>query len=164
MKKITFIFLVVSLCGCYGKKPQKITGLEGKPMPAIALLAADSSTIINTANIAPGKPTLLFSFETWCPYCKAQTASLISHIKSLKDINIYMVCNTQFPEFKKFYNHYELNEYPSIKAGVDNNLGFAKYFKTTQIPYLAVFDKHKNLKQVFIGKTAISTIKEIALE
>jgi thiol-disulfide isomerase/thioredoxin len=141
-----------------------ITGLEGKPMPSIALLAADSSTIFNTADIAPGKPTLLFSFETWCPYCKAQTESLISHLSTLKDINIYMVCNTPFPEFKKFYNHYKLNNYPTIKAGIDYNTSFANFFKTNRIPYLAIYDKQKNLKQVFLGKTAISTIKEISLK
>jgi thiol-disulfide isomerase/thioredoxin len=138
--------------------------LEGKPMPAIALLAADSSTIYNTADIAPGKPTLLFSFATWCPYCKAQTESLISHINSLKGINIYMVCNTQFSEFRKFYSHYKLKDYPNIKAGVDNNLSFVKYFKTGQVPYLAIYDQQKNLKQVLLGKTAISTIKDIAFE
>jgi thiol-disulfide isomerase/thioredoxin len=164
MKRITFIALVVSLCGCYGKKPKTITGLEGKPMPTITLLAADSSTMYNTADIAPGKPTLLFSFETWCPYCKAQTKALLSHIESLKDVNIYMVCNTQFPEFKKFNKQYELYKYPGIKAGVDNHLSFAKYFKTGQIPYLAIYDRQKNLKQVLVGKTAISTIKDIALE
>jgi len=141
-----------------------VTGLEGKPMPAISLLAADSSTIINTADIEPGKPTLLFAFETWCPYCKAQTKSLISHIESLKGVNIYMVCNTPFPEFKKFNKQYDLYKYPGIKAGVDTNLSFANYFKTSQIPYIAIYDRQNNLKQVLIGKTAVSTIKDIALD
>lgn len=163
MKYTAFILLLV-FCSCYGRKPKIKTGLEGKPMPAIALLAEDSNTIFNTSNIANGKPTLLLSFETWCPYCKAQTKSLISNIKLLNEANIYLICNTNFSEFKKFYNHYELNKYPHIKAGVDNNFSFAKYFKTTQIPYLAVYDRQKKLKQVLIGKTAISTIKDIAFE
>jgi thiol-disulfide isomerase/thioredoxin len=164
MKRITHLALVLSLCGCYGKKPKTITGLEGKPMPSITLLAADSSTIYNTADIAPGKPTLLFSFETWCPYCKAQTESLISHIKSLKDINIYMVCNTQISEFKKFNKRYKLDKYPNIKAGVDYDWSFAKYFKSNQVPYLVIFDKQKKLRRVLKGKTTASTIKAISFE
>jgi thiol-disulfide isomerase/thioredoxin len=141
-----------------------ITGLEGKPMPAIALLAADSITIINTADIAPGKPTLLFAFETWCPYCRAQTKSLLSHIESLKGVNIFMICNTPLPAFKQFSAQYELKKYPGIKAGVDSNREFKNYFSATNIPYLAIYDKNKNLKQVLVGKTPISTIKDIAFE
>lgn len=164
MKHIVFIVLALSLGGCYGKKPKMKTGLEGKPMPSIALLTADSSTIINTSDIAPGKPTLLFSFETWCPYCKAQTESLLSHEKALQGINIYMICNTQFPDFKKFYNHYKLYEYPNIKAGVDTNFSFAKYFKFNRVPYLAIYDRQKHLKQVLTEKTAINTITNLALK
>jgi len=162
MKYTVFILLILSLCGCYRKKARMKTGLEGKPMPSIALLATDSSTIYNTVNINPGRPTLLFSLETWCPFCKAQTQSIISHIMLLKDINIYMICNTQFSEFKKFANRYELNRYPNIKAGVDYNMSFERYFKSTKIPFLAIYDREKKLKQIIIGKTAISTIRGIA--
>jgi thiol-disulfide isomerase/thioredoxin len=158
------VVVMVLFCSCYGRKPKFKTGLEGKPMPAIELLAADSTTIYRTNSIVDGKPTILFSFETWCPYCKAQMKSIISQINSLKDVNIYLLCYTQYPEFKEFYKHYELGKYPNIKAGIDYNMTFAKYFKSTQIPYLAVYDTQKNLKQVFVGKTPIRSIKEAALE
>jgi len=164
MKNTAFIILVLFVCGCYGKKPKMKTGLEGKSMPAIELLAIDSITIYKTNSIADGKPTILFSFETWCPYCKAQTKSIISQIKSLKDVNVYMLCYSQYPEFKDFYKRFELDKYPNIKAGIDYNISFAKYFKSTQIPYLAVYDNKKILKQVFVGKTPISSIKDAAFE
>jgi len=155
--------LLILLMSCYGRvKPVK-SGFEGKPMPVIDLLSIDSSTHYSTKDISEGKPTLLFAFETWCPYCKAQTQSLISNPDVFKDVNIYMVCNSQFSQFRKFYNDYKLSKYSNIKIGIDYNHTFANYFKSADVPYMAVYDKNKNLKEIRIGKTSITTIKKIAL-
>src|SRR6266542_5580959 len=148
MKWIFFSLLGLMICGCFGKKPKIKTGLEGKPMPAISILSADGTTVVNTADIRRGRPTLLFSFATWCSYCNAQTQSIVSHISTLKDMNIYMVCNTDFSEFKKFDSRYHLSKYPNIKAGVDTGFSFFKYFNFEQRPFLAIYDKRKILKQV----------------
>lgn len=158
------IFILVLFCSCYGKKPKIKSGLEGKPMPELELLAADSTTVYKTSSISEGKPTILFSFETWCPYCKAQTESMLSHMEKLKNITIYMVCQTQFSEFKKFYDRYHLANYSNIHPGYDLNHSMAKYFNSPGVPYLAVYSNDKKLKRVFLGKTPISAIKESTLE
>jgi len=164
MKYFAIIIIPFFIYSCYGRKPKVKTGFEGKAMPTIQLLAVDSNTIYNTERISPGKPTLLFSFETWCPYCRAQTKSLVSNIESMNDINVYMICNTQLSEFKKFYKEFNLDKYPNIKAGVDYELSFERYFRTGKIPYLAMYDRNKILKQVIIGKTSIATLRKIMIE
>ncbi|SRR5258708_386219 len=163
MKYLSIIALLLYISAC-SLRPKVKTGYEGKLMPSFELLMADSITRFNTASIPSGKPIVLFSFEPWCPYCRAQTEDLVSHIQSMKDINFYMLCDAPFPDFKNFYDHYELKKYPNMHAGVDDNLFFAQYFKTNQIPYLAVYDKQKKLKQVLIGKTDLNIIKKIASE
>jgi thiol-disulfide isomerase/thioredoxin len=152
------------LCGCYSRTPAVKTGLEGKPMPAIELIAADSVTHFNTADIPVGKPTVLFLFETWCPYCKAQTNTLLSDINTIKDFNIIMICNTGFSKFKEFYDKYHIYEYPNVKSGVDYKFTFINYFKTNDVPYIAVYDKEKKLKDVFKGRTTIRNIKNSSIE
>jgi thiol-disulfide isomerase/thioredoxin len=153
--------MTIIIAGCYGKKPEiKKTGLEGKPMPAIDLIAIDSVSHFNTESIASGKPTILFAFEPWCPYCRAQTTSMIAQINKLKDINIYMLCTSQYSQFKTFYNKFQLQKYPNIKAGIDYKRSFANYFEQTGVPYLAIYNSDKKLKQVLQGKNYISTIKE----
>lgn len=161
MKKGLVIFCTIILVGCYSKKPEiKKTGLEGQLMPAIDLIAVDSITHFSTASIAPGKPTILFAFEPWCPYCRAQTTSMLAQIKKLKDVNIYMLCTSWYSLFKEFYKKYELPKYPNLQAGIDYKRTFAEYFQQTGIPFLAIYGPDKKLKQVLEGKSYINTIKE----
>jgi thiol-disulfide isomerase/thioredoxin len=164
MRVFSPIILIFLLVSCYGKKPAKIkSGNEGKLMPVIDLVLIDSNAHFNTKSIEKGKPTVLFSFEPWCPHCKAQTKSILSNIQSLKGINLYFLTNSTYSDFKKFYDRFELQKYPSIKAGIDYNYTFARYFKTGLVPYFAIYDGNRRLKQVLAGRTYVSTIKDIAL-
>jgi thiol-disulfide isomerase/thioredoxin len=162
MKTILQLLLVISMIGCYSKAPKYKTGLEGELMPAIDLVLLDTNFHFNTANIRPGRPSVLFAFEPWCPYCKAQTKSILSHIESLKGIDFYFLTNASYSGFKSFYEKYQLERYNNIKAGIDYTYSFGKYFKTNQIPCMAIYDRNKKLKQVLIGKNYISLIKEAA--
>jgi thiol-disulfide isomerase/thioredoxin len=164
MKKALVIICAVVVAGCYSKKPEiKKTGLEGQPMPNIDLIAIDSVSHFNTESIAPGKPTILFAFEPWCPYCRAQTTSMINQIQKLKDVNIYMLCTSNYNLFKAFNKNFQLQKYPNIKSGVDYKRAFANYFKQTGVPYMAVYGPDKKLKHLLKGKNYISTIKEAVL-
>jgi thiol-disulfide isomerase/thioredoxin len=161
MKGALIILCMVLIAGCYSKKPEiKKTGLEGQPMPTIDLIAIDSMSHISTENIAPGRSTILYAFEPWCPYCRAQTTSMLAQIKKLKDVNIYMLCTSPYSTFKQFYKKYELPKYPNIQAGIDYKRTFAEYFQTIGIPVLAIYGPDKKLKQVLEGKNYISTIQE----
>lgn len=161
MKKALVIICTVFIAGCFSKKPEiKKTGLEGRPMPNIDLIAIDSVSHFNTESIASGKPTILFAFEPWCPYCRAQTTSMINQMEKLKDVNIYMLCTSNYSLFKAFNNKFKLQKYPNIKAGIDYKETFGEYFQQTGVPCLAIYGPDKRLKQVLKGKNYISTIKE----
>lgn len=161
MKKALVIFCSVIIASCYSKKPEvKKTGLEGQLMPNIDLVAVDSFSHFNTGSIATGKPTILFAFEPWCPYCRAQTTSMINQIQKFKDVNIYMLCTSNYSLFKKFTKRYQLQKYPNIQAGIDYKRTFAEYFHQTGIPFLAIYGPDKKLKQVLDGKSYINTIQE----
>jgi len=165
MKNIWYTIVLILLSSCYGKKPPMIkTGKEGQLMPVIDLKLIDTNQHFNTRDIPKGKPSILFEFEPWCPFCKAQTKSILSHIESFKDVNLYFLTNSTYPEFKKFYDRFELQKYPVIKAGIDYQYIFAQYFKTGQVPYMAIYDKDRKLKQVLQGKNYISVIKDVAFK
>ena len=163
MKLIIALLSVLIFTSCHNQRPKIKTGLEGKPMPQIDLLSIDSTTHFNVNSIKSNRPTILFAFEPWCPYCNAQTKSIIANIKSLKGIDIYFLTNSAYPGFKEFYNKYELQKYPTIKAGIDENYSFAKFFNMSRVPLMAIYDQNKKLKELLTGKNYISTIKEIAL-
>jgi len=162
MKPSVILLLLLILMSCKNKIPKIKTGLEGKPMPTIDLLLEDSTSHLNITKINSGRPAILFAFEPWCPYCKAQTKSIIANIKSLKGIDFYFLTNSSYPGFRDFYNRFELQKYSNIKAGIDYKYTFARYFKTSQVPVMAIYDSNKKLKQILIGKNYISTIKDVA--
>jgi thiol-disulfide isomerase/thioredoxin len=163
MKKVLVILCTIIVAGCYSKKPEiKKTGLEGKLMPVIDLIAIDGMTHFSTESIQSGKPTVLFAFEPWCPFCKAQTTSMIAQIQKLKNINIYMLCTSDYSLFKAFYTKFQLQKYPNIKAGIDYQKTFANYFEQSTVPFLAIYNSEKKLKQVMKGKSYIGSIKEAA--
>ncbi|MEP7372289.1 MAG: redoxin family protein [Chitinophagaceae bacterium] len=159
-----YTFVILLLVGCYGKKVKPTSGFEGKAMPAIDLIAPDSLSHFNTKEIPTGKPTILISFEPWCPYCRAQTKSIVKNIEELKDINFIFICNSPYSNFKKYYDEYHLSRYANIKAGIDTNYTFDDYFQSTKIPFFAIYGRDKKLKQILVGKNYISTIKEVTLD
>ncbi|HEX9512833.1 MAG TPA: thioredoxin fold domain-containing protein [Puia sp.] len=163
MKNIAILLLLASLSGCLGKAHEK-TGLEGKPLPSFNLFLMDSTTYFNTNSIPTGKPIALFYFSPSCPYCRAQTEEIVEHMKKLKDINFYIFTTAPFTELKSFYDYYQLKKYPNVTVGLDYTSFFGNYFKAQGVPYMAIYNNNKRLKQVLVGKTEISVIKDIALE
>ena len=155
----TAILLIVSC----GQNKQITTGLEGKPIPSINLLMIDSTTKINTANLKDNEPVVFFFFSPQCPYCKLQTEDIISNIKSLNNIHFYLVSSFPFRTLKQYYRQYELERYSNITVGRDYDYHFVDYYSVKSIPYIAVFNKDKILKKVFVGKTDINVIKSTAL-
>ena len=165
MMKLVVIWMgVLFLFSCIQRKEKFKTGLEGKSMPSIDLILADGTTHFNTDSIPPGKPTVLFSFETWCPYCRAQTKAMVSNMKMLKDINIIMLCKGKASELRQFSSQYQLVDFSNIMTGIDYKKTFAYYFNTSKFPYMAIYNKDKKLNQILLGKNYISTIKEIAFD
>jgi peroxiredoxin len=161
MKYILLVIVMEIFIGCYSKESVK-TGREGMPMPSFKLLLADGVTHLDTKDIPTGKPILFFYFGPSCPYSRSQISEIIKNLDLLKDIQLYVFTNSPINQFKQFYNDYHLNRYPSITAGIDFNNSFAGYFQAFIVPYLAIYQKDKTLKKVFIGKTPSNLlIKEI---
>jgi hypothetical protein len=158
-----FILFTIAFYACKDNKNTLKTGLEGKLMPRLNILLMDSTTRLNTSDIPKGKETILLFISPYCPYCKAQTEEIISHIKSLSDIDIYFLTTFPYESIKEFYNHYQLNKYSNITVGQNYDSNFPNYFKVKQIPYMAVYGKDKRLKQVFMGKVKANKLKDVSL-
>jgi hypothetical protein len=163
MKYILLIAVIAGLGGCSGR-PKLVTGFEGKPMPSFGLLLPDSSTHIQTASIKEGKPVILFSFGPYCPYSRAQMDDMISHMDDLKNYQLYIFTNAPFRDMKVFYNSYPFSKYPNITVGADYADFFGRYYGAEGVPYIAVYDSHKLLKQALFGKSSIGEITSIDVQ
>jgi uncharacterized membrane protein YphA (DoxX/SURF4 family)/thiol-disulfide isomerase/thioredoxin len=129
------------------------TGMEGRLLPDFDLLLPDSVTHFNTANIPTGKPFVVIGFDPFCAHCQAETQDIIKNIQRLKNVSIYYVTPYPLWEIKAFYQHFKLERYPNITIGRDYRDVFFREFRSTVVPYTAVFDSRRRLKQVFAHQT-----------
>lgn len=160
MKKFTIILLFAVSSACMSKNPVKTR--EATPFPSFSLIMADSCTLFNTNNIETGNPIALFFFGPHCPYSRAQMDEILKNMSSLKNIQFCIFTTAAFSDFKLFYDHYNLNKYPNIKAGVDYTNFFVNHFKAIGVPYMAIYGKDKRLNKTCIGKIESWQIKKLA--
>lgn len=163
MKWILYTILGLSLVACSGKATTIRTGLEGKALPSFAMTLADSSTHMNSADIPKGKPFILLSFATWCPFCRAQTSEIVKHIDDFKDSHIYMLTEGSYQSLRDYKKHFQLDRYPEITVAMDDSSFFIKYFKLGGIPSFAMYGKDKKLHKVVTGKTPPKELKDLLL-
>jgi thioredoxin-related protein len=158
--RYSHLIILLTLGGCFGKQPVIKSGLEGKPLPSFEMLLLDS-TKISSENIGSGKQSILFFLNPECPYCKAQTVEILDNIKSFDTVQIYMITNWPYKSMNQYYEHYNLNKYPNIIVGYDHENYLQNRFKINSVPYIAIYNKEKILKQVLVGKSKTSLLKDI---
>ncbi|TWI87776.1 TlpA family protein disulfide reductase [Chitinophaga japonensis] len=160
MRQLLIFGVLIGLFACV-KQQQSRTGLEGTQLPSFNLLLMDSTNRFSTDSLPEGKPVVLFYFSPDCPYCKAQTEAILANIYSLKNIQFCILTYASFSETKNYYERYELEKYPNIIVGQDCDTFFGRHFNATQVPYLAIYDDKKLLKQIVIGKVSADDIKAV---
>jgi len=163
MKIWCSILLVTILTGCARQAPPVVTGFEGKPLPVFNLLQMDSVTQLNTSNIPTGKPIVLFLFSPYCPYCRAQTEDMVKNVEKIKNIQVYMLSEFPFATLRDYYEQYHLAQYSNITVLQDYGAYFAKYYKVPGVPFIAVYNNDKILKEVLLGNVGVKSIKEAVL-
>lgn len=140
------------------------TGMEGQLLPKFDLLLIDSTTHLNTSDIPSGEPLVVIGFSPYCTHCQAETRDLIKHMRQLQRSRIYFVTAFPFSSMKEFYKVFKLGKYPNIIMGRDTGDYFLKYFKANGVPYTAIFDSKKRLKQVMPGEAKAEMIAQLAEE
>jgi thiol-disulfide isomerase/thioredoxin len=162
IKDIAYIFLLLILFSCKNRIPTFKTGFEGKFLPPITFRLMDSNTLLNTNKIPNDKPIVFFYFSPDCPYCRAQTQDIIDNIKSLSNIRFYMISNFPLKILRDYEDKYELNKYVCLAQ--DYKGYFNSYYNISSVPYIAIYNTNRKLKQILIGKIKIDWIKDIALK
>jgi len=155
------LFLLVgwTIVAAFSVPAKTKTGMEGRLLPSFNILLPDSLSRFDTKTISDGRPFVIFEFSPTCKHCQAETKDILQHMALLGNIKIYYVTSDPFSEMKIFYRYFRLQNYPNIVMGRDETFAFAKYFKIRHIPYAAIFDSHRRLKEVFPYQT---TAQEIA--
>jgi hypothetical protein len=163
MKTIILLFSFACLTGCW-ESDSKYEEPQVNTLPSFNISLMDSISNFNTQNIPTGKEIVLFYFSPDCPFCLAQIKDIILDIHSFRNVDFYFFSNFPYRQVYNFYNRYQLNKYKNITVGQDRKSFFRTYYQTTQVPYMAFYNKKKQLKKLVAGRVDKNAIKNIILE
>lgn len=128
------------------------SGMEGRLIPNLNLLLVDSTTHLQTDEIADGKPFIILGFGPWCKHCQALTVDIKKHIGEFKDARIYYVTGDKFANMQVFYKYYKLSQCPNIVMGQDSTNSLFRYFHKNTTPLIAIYDAKRRLKRLIPGE------------
>jgi Methylamine utilisation protein MauE len=160
------LFLVVgwTLFTAFTAPVKRTPGKEGRLVPPFELLLPDSVTRLSAEQIPAGKPFIVFGFDPFCTHCQAETKDIEKHMALFKDIHLYYITPYSFRDMKTFYRYFKVAQYPGITMGYDLDAKFFIYFHVTTVPFVAIYDSHKRLKEVFQNSTSVEQLLQAAAE
>lgn len=133
-------------------------------MPSFNLLLPDSS-ILNTTDLPAGNPYLFIHFDASCKGCQEETDSLLIYMDELKDVKLYFLTIESLKSVRLFRDYYKMQRYPNITLGLDCEMAFSKHFHNATTPFMAIYDRNKELRGVFEGQAKmdklLTTLNEI---
>jgi thioredoxin-related protein len=155
MKNLLLIIFITNLYSCAFRNREK------NLLPSFNLLLMDSVTVFNTSQIPEGKPIVLMYFSPDCEHCQVETEEILNHMSALKNVRFYYITYDPIDRLKVFNHHYRLEKYSNILLSRDYTFSLSKYFKISATPYLAIFNKNKQLSAVFSGGAEVSEIIKV---
>ncbi len=129
-------------------------------IPAFTLLLTDSITLFTKDDLKKNLPTMLILFSPDCDHCKQETEEIIKHMDDFKKINIVMATLLPMEKIRSFYETYQLSRFENIVVGYDKFFILPSFFDIKSLPFLAFYDKKKNLISVFEGNLSIPKMLE----
>jgi len=164
MKKIfPFLSSLVLTISCFSQVDSTSLPLYKKTrtLPAFDLLMTDSVSHYTNADIPKSKAVLIVLFDPNCDHCKHETEEILKNIDSLQNIQIVMATNADFGDLKKFYQHYNLEKFKNIKAGIEPKTYLAVFFAIHNLPYLAMYNERGVLLKTHEGGMKVENIVKV---
>ncbi len=119
--------------------------------PPVKLLLPDSASFFTKKDLDKKQPVMLMLFNPQCEHCQHETEALTARINDFKDIRIVMATNMPFDSMMAFRQRYSLMNYKNITVGQDINYFLTSFFMIHSLPFLAFYNKKKELISVFEG-------------
>jgi hypothetical protein len=124
------------------------------------LLLTDSSRYFTKDDLAKKKAVMIMLFSPDCEHCQHKTEEIIKHIDAFEKVQILMSTTLPFDKMVEFYNKYDLKRFDNIIMGKDINYLLPTFYDIRNLPFLAFYNKKKELISVFEGALAIEKIIE----
>lgn len=126
--------------------------------PPVKLLKADSSGFYTREDIPKKSPVLLMLFNPDCDHCQHETAELVKNIDKFKGIQIIMATNVGLSPIRAFIDKYGLSAYKNVEVTQDTHYFLITYYGLKSFPFLAFYNRKKELISVFQGSLPMEKV------
>jgi len=100
-------------------------------------------------------------FNPQCEHCQHETEELIKNIDKFKDIQIIMSTSMVFDSMLTFREKYQLEQHKNILIAQDTHFFLFSFFAVHNLPFLAFYNKNKQLISVFEGSMKIEDVLKV---
>lgn len=128
--------------------------------PPVKLLLPDSSSYFTKDNLPKKSAVMLMLFNPQCDHCQHLTEEIIQNIDKFKNIQIIMATSMPFSSMKDFREKYRLAAYENITVSQDTHHFLPSYFMIHNLPFLAFYNKKKELISVSQGSMPMEKVLE----
>ena len=97
-------------------------------------------------------------FNPQCNHCQHETEELIKNIDQFKKISIVMATTMHMDSMRSFSQRYGLEKYENITVGRDIQYFLPIFFMINNLPFLAFYNRNKQLISAFEGALPIPQI------
>jgi thioredoxin-related protein len=129
--------------------------------PPVKLLMPDSVSFFTQKDLTKKTPVMLMLFNPQCEHCRHETEELIKNIDKFKNIQVIMTTSMAFDSMLAFREKYQLARYENIVVAQDTHYFLFSYYLNHSLPFLAFYNKKKELISVFEGSLPISAVLEL---
>ncbi len=160
MKKFS-LFLAALLITCVVFAQQDSTKAPYKRFPGfppISLLLPDGKTYFTKNDLPKDKAVLLMLFNPSCSHCQEETEAITSHIADFKNVHIVMCTPMPLDSMLAFREKYKLTRFKNITVTQDSKMMMPTYFMISSLPYLAFYDRKKQLMGTHEGSITIEKL------
>jgi len=144
------------------KDAQEAPYLQHRELPAFNIQLLDSATDFNTYDIPKGKPIVIMNFMPDCEHCQKLIEKLLKGMDTLKNIRFYLISPMEIADIRKFANKFHIDQYKNIVIGRDKNGFGPSFYMIRFVPFLALYDKNKNLVESFENSVEVKTLAAAA--
>lgn len=129
-------------------------------LPPARLLLTDSLTYFTKDDIKTKSPVLYMLFNPDCEHCKKKAEEFNANREKLKNVFIVMSTTAAFDQMLDFYNKYNLQDFPNMVVGRDFQYFLPTFYQIRSMPFLAFYNKKKELISVIEGAPPLEKILE----
>jgi len=158
--RISTLLLLLALHVQASAQDQDAPYLKYPSLPNFSILQEDSTSWFTARDIRRGAPVIIMLFSPECDHCQKQTSLMTKNMSQLRNTEIIMSTFQPLYKMKDFIRQYKLYQYPNVHVGRDVKYFFGPFYRVRTAPFLALYDKNRNLIKVFEGDVKVDRILE----